>query len=241
MVSSAALGLAHARGHQEEIAHWCRIRQYYAPTNAMTDVELLLGARAMTTPDIIALVGKRNVSLFSESGANALAALSTQARTLGQPLASLLSEGCRRIDDDYWSAGVDGPARADFEELSWTLSEDSLDAFVFISGKGGYLHNPAPLLQPLLEIAETLEQMLTDNMPDSLKDQLLSNGALRGALADPDVSLKVILCISDGIDNELDINEDTDLVPYRQRLATSVQWMQQRHADFAGEVELSCI
>jgi hypothetical protein len=241
IVSSAALGLAHARGDQEEIAHWCRIRQYYAPTDAMTDVELLLGARAMTTPDIIALVGKRNVSLFSESVANALAALSTQARTLGQPLASLLSEGCRRIDDDYWSADVDGPPRADFEELSWAFSKDSLDAFVYISGRGGYLHNPAPLLESLLKIPKTLEQMLTDNMPDSLEDEL-SNGDLRGALADPDVSLRVILCIYDAIHNELDINEDTDLAPYRQRLATSVQWMQQRHADdFAGEVELTCI
>jgi hypothetical protein len=82
--------------------------------------------------------------------------------------------------------------------------------------------------------------MLTDNMPDSLEDKL-SNGEIPGALADPDVSLKVILCISDAIHNEVDINEDTDLAPYRQRLATSVQWMQQRHADFAGEVELSCI
>jgi hypothetical protein len=240
IVSSAALGLAHARGNQEEIAHWCRTRQHYAPTDAMTDVELQLGSRAMTTPDIIALVGKRNVSLFSESVANAIAALSVQANSLGQPLANLLSEGCRRIDDDYWQAGVDEAARADFEDLTWSLSEDSLNAYLFISGRGGYLHNPAPLLQPLLEIAQTLEQMLIGNMPDSLKDDL-SNGDLRNALADPDVPLQVTLCISDSIHNELDIDDDTDLAPFQQRLATSVQWMQQRHADFAGEVELTCI
>ncbi|MEQ8963350.1 MAG: hypothetical protein RLP02_36515, partial [Coleofasciculus sp. C2-GNP5-27] len=113
IVSSAALGLAHARENREEIAHWCRIRQNYAPTDAMTDVELQLGSRAMTTPDIIALVGQWNIPLVSGGLANAIAALNVQANTLGQPLASLLSEGRRRIDDDYWSAGVDKPARAD--------------------------------------------------------------------------------------------------------------------------------
>ncbi len=239
IVSSAALGLAQARENEEEFAHWCRTRQHYAPTDAITDVELLLGSRAITTLDMIALVGERNVSLFSESVANAIAALNTQASTLGQPLASLLSEGCRRIDDDYWPADVDGPPRADFEDLTWSLSEDALNAYLWISGHGGYLHNPAPLLQPLLEIAQTLEQMLAGNMPNSLEDEL-SNGDLRSALADPDVPLQVTLCITDSIQNELDIN-DTDLAPFQQRLATSVQWMQQRHDDFAGEVDLTYI
>jgi hypothetical protein len=239
IVSSAALGLAQARKNEEEIAHWCRTRQHYAPTDAITDVELLLGARAIPTLDMIALVGERNVSLFSESVANAIAALNTQASTLGQPLASLLSEGCRRIDDDYWPAGVDSPPRADFEDLTWSLSEDSLIVYLWVSGHGGYLHNPAPLLKPLLEIAQTLEQMLTDNMPDSLKDEL-SNGDLRSALADPNVPLQVILCITDSLLNELDI-DDTELAPFQQRLATSVQWMQQRHSDFAGELDMVCI
>lgn len=239
IVSSAALGLAHARENQEDIAHWCRTRQHYAPTDAMTDVELQLGSRAMTTLDIMALVGQRNLSLSMESVANAIAALNAQANTLNQPLASLLSEGCRRIDNDYWPAGKDEPARADFEDLTWSLSENSLDAYLFISGRGGYLHNPAPLLQPLLGIAQTLEQMLTGEMPDSLKDKL-SNTALRTALADPDVPLQVTLCIYDSIHNDLEISE-ADLSPFHQRLVTSVRWMQQRHAYFAGAVELICI
>ncbi len=239
IVSSAALGLAHARENREEIAHWCRIRQNYAPTDAMTDVELQLGSRAMTTPDIIALVGQWNIPLVSGGLANAIAALNVQANTLGQPLASLLSEGRRRIDDDYWSAGVDKPARADFEDLTWSLSKDSLNAYLFISGRGGYLHNPAPLLQPLLGIAQTLEQMLTDNLPDSMQEDL-SNKEISAILANPDLPLKITPCIHDSIHNDLELS-DEDLIPFQQRLMTSVQWMQQRHAHFYGGVKLICI
>ncbi len=239
VVSSAALGLAHGRGNQEEIAHWCKIRQNYAPWNSMADVELLLGSAALPMQDIMATIAQWNISLFGESVANAIAALHLQAQTIGQSLASLLSEGCRRIDEDYWPGGVCGSPRANFEDLGWTLTKDSLNAYLFISGTGGYLHNPAPLFEPLLQIAGIFENMLIGMMPNFVCEKV-PGAILRQALADPNVPIEITIFISDSIHNDLDIS-DADLAPYQQRLAKSVQWMQQRHPHFSGEVKLSLV
>ena len=233
-VSSAALGLALARRDTAAYESWRGVRQRYAPTDAMADVELQVAGRGVeAAPDLIALLGQDNVSMFSEARATALSALNAHANALDRPLASLLFQGRTEIDRDYWPEDPEGPPRADFEDLAWSLSSTAVEVRLCIEGSGGLLAHPAPVLRPILDIAQPLEVLLSGVTPISEVKGAGSRARLGNALRSPEVPLRVIIDLRGDIDLA-----EADIERTRLRFQTSVESMQRRYVDFEGGVEL---
>jgi hypothetical protein len=206
-------------------------RMDHAPVDPLCELSLLAAGQGETArtrldaPLALEAMVRSPIDLL-DVGAAGLLGLSEMSTEV---LANNLRTQLERVESDLWRSGDPYRSRANYFDRRWQLRDGELRAIIEVTGSGGPLADPAPLLVPAMAVFADLDLMAIGELPTGNLEGPRSRKKLQELLAE-ERTIAVRYQISG--DLALEIPESDPWF-----LRTGTRWLQHRHSErFRGRV-----